>query len=245
MARSMPPARPHGDLEEVLPGVFFVSGTMKMSVTKFSRNMVVLRDGDRLVLVNSLRLGEEGLAALDALGRVTDVVRLAGFHGSDDPFYKERYGAKVWAVKGQTYFTGLNPAKGEIYFEPDALMEPGGELPLAGASLHRFDTEPAEGILRIAAGGGTIITGDSLQNWATADRWFNWLARFVMGRMGFLEPHQLGPGWVKSLKPNPAQVAAVLELNFENVLPGHGAAVLGDGPAKYRPVIEAYVASTG
>ena len=54
-----------------------------------------------MILVNSVRLDVAGLAALEALGRVTDVIRLAGNHGMDDPFYKDRYGAKVWAVRGQ------------------------------------------------------------------------------------------------------------------------------------------------
>ena len=59
------------------------------------------------MLINSLRLDEEGLAKLDELGKVTDVIRLGGFHGSDDPFYKERYGATSWAIEGQVYFNGV------------------------------------------------------------------------------------------------------------------------------------------
>jgi len=209
---------------------------------RFSRNMVVLREGDRLVLVNTLRLDTQRLAALDALGRVTDVIRLAGFHGSDDPFYKDRYGCTVHAVRGQTYFSGVDPKKGEIYFTADAALDAGSPLPVEGASLYVIDTDPTEGILRVPAGGGTLITGDSLQNWAAPDAYFNLAARMGMRAMGFFGPHRLGPGWIKSLKPDPSQLAGILDLGFVNVLPCHGAPVLGGGPEKYRPAIEAYAA---
>src|SRR6478735_11956040 len=105
-SRAHPPALAHGTLSEVLPNIFFVTGTMRMPgplPVTFSRNMSVVREGKRLILINSVRLDDEGLRALDALGTVTDVVRVAGYHGRDDPFYKERYGAKVWVVKGQRY----------------------------------------------------------------------------------------------------------------------------------------------
>lgn len=242
--RPFPAARPHGELAEVLPDVFLVTGSMAMGPMRFSRNMVVVREGERLVLVNTVRLDPAGLAALDALGRVTDVLRLGGFHGSDDPFYKDRYGCTVHAVRGQTYFAGLDPAKGEIYFEPDAALDAGAPLPLAGASLVVFGTRPPEGLLRIPAGGGTLVSADSLHNWGP-DRYFNLIARLGMRLMGFLKPHQLGPGWVKGVKPDPGEIRGILDLDFANVLPGHGAPVLGDAPERYRPTIDAYAPPAG
>ncbi len=220
--------------------MFIVTGTIGMGPMKFSRNMVVLRQADRLVLVNTVRLDDAGLAALDDLGKVSDVIRLAGFHGSDDPFYKDRYGCTVSAVRGQTYFSGLNPKKGKVYFTPDEYLDADSQLPVEGASLYVFNTEPSEGILRIPAEGGTLITGDSLQNWAKADRYFNFPGKLIMRAMGFLKPNQLGPAWVKQIKPNPSEVAGVLDLDFANLLPSHGAPVLGDAADKFRPTIGAY-----
>src|SRR5215212_2095891 len=107
---SFPPALPHGELREIFPDVFFVTGSIAMPgpvPVRFSRNMVVVRQGARLVLVNSMRLTDGGLRALDALGRVTDVLRLAGFHGADDAFYKGHYGAKVSVIAGQRYQRGF------------------------------------------------------------------------------------------------------------------------------------------
>lgn len=243
MSHPIPAAQRHGDLQEVMPDIFFVSGSMKMGPPRFSRNMVVIRQGERLVIVNSMRLDDAGLAALDALGKVTDVIRLAGFHGSDDRFYKERYDAKVWALRGQTYFTGINPAKGEIYFTPDVYMDADTDLPVAGVSLYRFESDPPEGALLLGVDGGTLITGDSLQNWATTDRYFNWIGKLGMRMMGFVGPHKLGPGWIGSAKPTAEMLTGALDLGFANVLPAHGSPVMGDAVEKYRPAVDAYIAS--
>lgn len=241
--RPFPPAHPHGDLLEVFPDVFLITGSFPIGPMRISRNMVVLRQGERLVLVNTVRLDEARLAALDALGRVTDVIRLAGFHGSDDPFYRDRYGCTVHAIRGQTYFTGLDPRAGEIYFEPDALLEADSPLPIDGASLVVFSTSPPEALLRIPAGGGTLISGDSLQNWATADAFFDEAGAQVMARRGFIAPHQLGRGWIVNSRPDHGEIAGILSLGFANVLPGHGAPVIGGAPEKYRPAIAAYLRS--
>ncbi len=45
---------------------------------QFSRNMVIVREGERLIIINSVRLNEEALAELEQLGTVTDVIRLGG-----------------------------------------------------------------------------------------------------------------------------------------------------------------------
>src|SRR5437868_15397210 len=94
--RPFPSAPAHGEINEVLPGLYFVTGGMKMPgplPVRFSRNMTVVKQGDRVVLVNTVRLGDAGLAAIDKLGKVTDIIRLAGNDGADDPFYADRYGA--------------------------------------------------------------------------------------------------------------------------------------------------------
>jgi hypothetical protein len=235
---------PHGALQEVLPDVFVVRGTMGMGPMRFSRNMAVIREGDRLVVVNSVRLNDQGLAQLDALGTVTDVIRIAGFHGSDDPFYKDRYGCAVHAIEGQTYFSGLDPRKGEIYFEPDHLLTAGSPLPLDGASLYVLSTRMSEGILRIPHGGGTIIVGDCLQNWAKADAQFNLLARIGMWGMGFLKPAQIGPEWAKAMKPAKAEMLGILDLDFDHLVPAHGDTVVGGAKPLFRPTIERYAART-
>lgn len=240
-ARPHPPSRPHGALQEVLPGLFFVTGTVAMPgpvPMRFSQAMTVVKSGDRLVLVNAMRLDEAGLVALDRLGRVSDVIRLAAFHGSADPFYQERYRAKVWAAAGAPYMPGFDP-KAEPYFEPDVRYGPDTPLPLEGARVHLFGSTPPEALLYLPVHGGTVVAGDALQNFEAADAYFNGLGKLVMKLMGFLKPLNLGPGWLKQAKPPKEHLKAVLELPpFENLLPAHGAPVLGGAQQKFRPAIE-------
>jgi hypothetical protein len=239
--RPHPDALPHGELREVLPGIHFVTGTVPLPgpmPVRFSRNMTIIREGDRLVIVNSMRLDDAGLAALDKLGKVTDVVRIAANHGMDDPFYRERYKAKVWVVKGQRYTAGFDTNKPDVYFEPDVEMDASTELPVAGARLYRIDSNPPEGLLVLERHGGTVVTGDCLQNWAATDEYFSWLARPMMKMMGFIKPHNVGPGWLKQGKPPKEQLRGILDLEFANVLTSHGAAVIGGARDHYRPAIE-------
>lgn len=239
--RPHPPARKHGELAEVLPDLFFVTGTIQMPgplPVRFSRNMTVVRRGDRLVLVNSVRLDDAGLAALDKLGKVTDVIRLAANHGMDDPFYAERYGAKVWVVKGQRYTAGFNTSRPDTYFTPHHELDATTAPPIDGARLVVFDSTPPEGMLLLPDHGGVMISGDCLQNWAAPDAYFSWPGKVLLKMMGFIRPHNIGPGWLKQGKPPKDQLRAISEHRFANVLPAHGAPVIGDAGTRYRPAIE-------
>ena len=243
--RPFPPVRPHGALREVLPDVFVVTGSINIGPLRFSRNMTVVRQGEDLVLINTVRLDEDGLAALDALGTVREILRIGGWHGSDDPFYKDRYGCPVSAVEGQRYYEGTNPKKGNTYFEADRELEADSALPIEGASLYVVHSDPPEAILRIPAGSGTLIAADALQHWPRADDYFNLAGRVGMGLGGMVKPHTMMKPWVDKYTPPKAEVAGILELGFDNVLPGHGEAVIGGALEKFRPAIEAYVGSAG
>jgi hypothetical protein len=240
--RPFPPALPHGEIREVFDDLFFVTGTVGLPgplPVRFSRNMTVVREGDRLTVVNSVRLSDAGLKELDALGRVTDVIRLAGFHGSDDAFYKERYGAKVWAVAGQRYTAGFDARAKESYFTADAEVDETTMVPpIAGARLYVFASKPPEALLVLARDGGIVVCGDCLQHWHETDKYFSWLGGLMMRIMGFIKPHNVGPGWLKQAKPSAAQLRGILDLDFEHVLPAHGGPVVGGAKAAFRAAIE-------
>lgn len=240
--REHPPALPHGELEEIFDDVFFVMGSVRMPgplPVRFSRNMVVVREGEALTLIHSLRLDDAGLAALDGLGEVRHVIRVAGFHGMDDPFYKERYGATVWAVDGAVYSSGFEIDESKAYFQADAYVKEGDELPIGDASLFCFEGQVAEALVKLDREGGVLVTGDSLQNWASTDAYFSLLGKAMMRVMGFLKPCNVGPGWLRGARPTPASVERLKELEFEHVLPAHGIPVIGDAKAKFTPAIEA------
>lgn len=241
VARPFPPALPHGALREVLPGLHVVTGTVALPgplPVRFSRNMTVVQDGERLILINTVRLDDTGLAALDRLGKVTDVIRLAGNHGLDDPFYADRYQAKVSVVRGQRYTAGFKTSSPITYFTPDVELDPASPLPIPGARLYVFRSTPPEGLLVLDRDGGVCISGDCLQHWHAPDPYFSFLGRTMMKMMGFIKPYNIGPGWLKQCKPPRDELKGVLGLSFAHVLPAHGEPVIGDARAKYQPAIE-------
>lgn len=246
-SKNFPAPYPHGDLEEILPDIFVVPGSVKLPgpPLRFSRNMIVLRHEGALTLVNTVRLNDAGLTALDALGKVEHVIRIAGFHGMDDPFYKDRYGAQVWALKGQVYASGFNNIKADPkrYFSPDVEMDSATALPIPGARLIVISGVTPEGILHLERDGGVLITGDALQNWDRVDPYFNFLAGPVMRLMGFIKAHNVGPGWLKQAQPKADDLAQVLALEFDKVLPCHGAPVMSGAKAAYLPALERAVQS--
>ena len=87
--------------------------------------------------------------------------------------------------------------------------------------------------------GGILVSGDALQNWRTADRFFSLPAKLLMRMMGFIKAHNLGPGWLKMARPDHDAVRGLLDLDFDHVLPAHGAAVIGGAKQAYTPVISA------
>lgn len=224
-----PKALPHGPIEEVFPDVFFVTGAMETVLQnmdwRFSRNMVVVREGDRLVVVNSVRLTDEGHEALDGLGKVTDVVRLGSMHGRDDPFYVDRYDANYWTMPGMTHETGL---------AADQYLLPDGAMPLSDATVFEFRTSKMpEGILRLDRSGGILIACDALQNWLAPDEYFSDASRELMQGMGFFTPANLGPVWMQAAEPEAEDFARLSELSFSHALCGHGEPLRDKAKASY------------
>lgn len=191
-----------------------------------------------------MRLTDAGLSELEKLGRVATVIRIGGFHGRDDGFYRERYGAKVFALAGQHYSRKINADPlAQDYLQPDGWLDAATPLPIEGVSLFLFAGTPPEAALLVEREGGILVTGDALQNTAAPDEYANLVGRLLMRTVGAYKPYALGPGWLKAAKPTAEEVARILELSFAHVLPGHGEPVLGDAREKYRPAIEALRAS--
>ncbi len=212
------PVMPHGDISPVFDDVFFVTGTTRPKFMdldwQFSRNMTIVRESGNLTLINSVRLDDAGLAALDALGRVVNVVRLGAFHGIDDRFYVDRYAPRLWALPGMTHDGGL---------ATDAELIVGGPMPVADASLFVFatSTQP-EGILRLDRAGGILVSCDSLQNWSEADEFFDAGSAARMDEAGFFHPANIGPGWRQACSPEAADFVRLKELSFRHLLSAHG-----------------------
>lgn len=213
---SFPSALAHGPIEAAFSDVFVVSGAMETVLMdldwQFSRNMTIVRDGERLILINTIRLDDEGLAALDRLGTVTDVIRLGALHGRDDAFYLDRYDASYWVTPGLE--------------NGESVAQPLGEapaMPIDGATLFQFRTSNIpEGVIHLDRDGGILIACDALQNWLGPDEHFCDASRERMESMGFFTPANIGPVWMQAAEPGPEDFQRLRELSFRHALCGHG-----------------------
>lgn len=246
---TFPKALKHGNIKELFKNIFLVTGSVALKAPSlkfgpmkmvFSRNMVIIKQGDELTLINSVRLNDAGLNELDRLGTVKHIVRLAAFHGMDDPFYKDRYQAQVWSVNAP-YTPGfkIGASEEEAYFKPDTVLSTDTQLPIDQARYIEFKScTPNESVLLLQRDNGILIAGDSLQNWGKPDEFFNLTARFIMQKAGFIKPYNIGPGWLKFTKPDLNEIKAALDVPYECLLPAHGEPIMQGAKAKYDATLD-------
>jgi hypothetical protein len=239
---------PHGTLEAVFENIWFVRGAWDMPLAlkpRISRSMTVIRDAESgdLTLVNSMRLSEEGLKQLEAIGAIKHVVRLASMHGADDGFYRDRYGAKVYALHGTAYTRGLtaDAEPGESYFEADEIFDAGSKLPIRNARVYVMDSPRLrEASILLDRDGGILLSGDFFHNTPEPDEFTNVIAGIGMRLFGLARPCNMGVGWVMLTKPDRDDLLGILDIPFEHVLPIHGEPVIGNAKERYRPAIETF-----
>jgi hypothetical protein len=219
-----PQQLPHGDLVEVFPDVFFVSGQVQPSfggrTFKSSRNMTVVRDGSALTLVGTLRLDDAGLQHLEALGTVTNLVKLGANHGRDDAFYLDRYSAQLWAFPGMPHERGVST---------DRALVPGRAGPISDAESFVYETSAKpEGHLLIRREGGILLACDSLQNSTEPNEYFDEVSTEMMRANGFFRRANIGPGWRHGNNVKASDFTRLKALKFRHLLSGHGPPLLND-----------------
>lgn len=229
------PALPHGPINEVLPDVFFVTGTRKGEFLganwHFSRNMTILRHGNELAIINSVRLTEEGLAQLESLGSVRHLLRIGALHGIDDPFYLQRYSPHYWSLVG-------GPDEGLP--DPEHALGDGTAGPFPGTTFFGFEhSRMPEFILRLEGNDGVLIACDALQNWREPDEFFSEDSIAMMTQMGFFVPANVGPVWRQLNEPGPEDFLRLRELPFRHVLCGHGQPLLNTAREEYSQTFAA------
>ena len=233
-ASNYPAAMPHGPMERIGTDVFFVPGSIRLGpMMKISRNMVVVRDSDDLTLIDPVRLSPEGEASLEALGTVRHVIRLGCFHGIDDPYTVNRFGAEFWCQ-----------AESTRYPEPPCnhLLSVGDELPIHDAELFVFrETKQPECALLIKRDGGILLTCDSIQHYGDWGR-HSLVARIMMRRMGFTKSTLVGPLWLKFLTKEGGSIRPdferLLEWHFDRLATAHGTPMLGGAHQAVTSAVE-------
>ena len=224
-----PAAMPHGEIRELYPDVFFVTGTMRAELMgsnwQFSRNMIIVREGSDLTLVNTVRLDEDGLKALDELGTVKNIMRIGDLHGLDDAFYLARHSPDYWGLPGMTQKGGV---------APDKFLTQDGKRPLNDCSVFTFQTtNRPECVLRLDREGGIMLACDALQNWVASDKYFDEPSEKLMNEMGFFTKANCGVLWMKVNEPKPDDFLRLRDVSYEHALCGHGEPLQGGADAFY------------
>ncbi len=208
-----PAAMPHGSISEAFPDVFTVTGTFRFGPgVSITRNMTIVRSGGELTLMNSVRLSPEGEAELEKLGKVTHLCRIGSFHGADDPYYKDRFGVKLWAPPG---------IKQPGDLKADEELKP-GNAPLSDLEVFAYEkAKQPEVALNYKKHGGILVTCDSYQNWTTFDG-CSFIGKLMMKAMGF-GPTLIGGPWTKAVGSHvKADFDRLLEADFSHLAPAHG-----------------------
>jgi len=219
------PLMPHHGLQPIAENTWFVQGSVNLNrFVRLQRNMVALRHGGELTLINAIRLDDAGLAALEQLGRIAHVVKIGG-HGMDDAFYLDRYGATHWALPEPAARLGAEVLSTE-------------HLPHPGLSLFVFqDTKEPEGALVWEVDGGLLINCDSVQHWEPSDL-MSLSAKVVTKVFGFQKPAQIGPLWLKVMTPEGGSLEPDFErliaMPFRHIVGGHGGLCRDEGKPLLR-----------
>ncbi|MCB9507425.1 MAG: hypothetical protein H6698_05335 [Myxococcales bacterium] len=224
---------PHGPLIPLFDDVWMITGSVvMMPLMRIPRNMVVLRFGDALTLVSSVRLDDEGMRQLSALGRIENVVRI-GTHGMDDAWYVREHGAALWAPPNTRHARGLTTARelrpgAAPHPQLDAFLFENTRAPEA-ALLHRRHR--------------LLITCDSVQHWVDTAG-CSPPAKLASHAIGFLKrPTQIGPPWRKRMTPDGGSLEPdfrrLVELEFDHLVGGHGAIRRDDARQRLRDTVDA------
>ncbi|MFI4938187.1 MAG: hypothetical protein ACHQJ6_06740 [Candidatus Berkiellales bacterium] len=228
------PLWPHGDIKEIFSNIYYVAGTnitthegMKL---QHSRNMVIVKNNDELTLINTVRLNDKGLAALEKLGKVINVVRIGAFHGRDDAFYLDRYAAKLWAIKGM---------KHEHNKLTDFELTTQGKMPFPHCSFFNFETSShPEGILHIHQEGGILITCDSIKNWTAEDAFFTEETAMLYQKLGLFGSATISKIWQQACNIKAADFARLKLLTFRHLISAHGEPLLNEAHEKLSETIQ-------
>jgi hypothetical protein len=223
MQKQYTPQWEHGAITEIFPNIFFVMGTNKAHYEgvdiQTSRNMIIVKNGDEITLINTVRLDEAYLKIIESMGKVKNIVKIGSFHGRDDAFYLDRYKAKLWALKGMTHDNGV---------KTDIDLVPNGKMPFPDSSLFVFEaTTQPEGIIHIDRDGGILITCDSIKNWTHIDNYFSEQTGKAFMQQGLIKSANVDTVWVNAMHPKLHDFKRLLaSFKFQNLLSAHGQPLL-------------------
>lgn len=225
------PALPHAPIRELFPDVFVVRGSITLGpLVSIARNMIIVREGRDLTLVNSVRLSDEGERELEKLGRVKHLVKVGLYHTRDDAWVRHRFDPTYWAPVPKDDKT-------------EKLVD-GGAGPLAKARVFSFEAakEGEAALIVEQEAGNLLVTCDSVQNWTDTEG-CSFVGGLVTRMMGFIEPAKIGPIWLKNMtQGQPTKMKPdferLLSLDFRHLIAGHGTLLRDEAKEALRASVE-------
>lgn len=221
---SFPAVCPHDPIEEIAADLFMVRGSVPLNaLLTITRNMAIVRHDGELTLVNSVRLSPSEEARLRELGSVRRIIRLGPFHGRDDAYYRETFGAELWTPGDSSAYPDS---------KPDRIFDEATEAPFPDAGFFCFrGTKQPEGALWLRGGSGVLLACDAIQHYGDY-RHCNLPARLLMPWIGFPRTTILGPFWLKLMTPEGASLEnefgrLLSTCSFETLLSAHGSLLRG------------------
>ena len=229
------PAYAHNAIEELFENVFWVHGSIKMAPgMTMNRNMIILKQGGELTLINPVRLNSQEELKLCALGNIKHVLRLGDFHGLDDQYYIDRFNAEFWCQKGQS-----------IYKEPIAntIIEEGTPTPIDNSEFFIFSKAKFPEAALLLKDHDLLITTDSIQN-LTSWSYTTFLTKIILRLMGFKKELLIGKPWIKRVTPKGESMREdferLLDLDFDHIIAAHGTLLRGNA----KPTLQQVVTNT-
>ncbi|MEA0970518.1 hypothetical protein Megvenef_00484 [Candidatus Megaera venefica] len=225
------PAWPHGEIKQIFDDIFFVSGINKTVhdgvELQHSRNMIIVREEGKLSLINSVRLTDIGLIALEKLGQVDKVISIGAFHGRDDAFYVNKYQAALWALPGMQNQHGCRI---------DVVFTAQGQQPFANCSLLIYATANfPEAVIYIKQHDGILLSCDSIKNWLSADEYFSEQTAATYKEQVFFGKATISKIWQQAMAVKASDFERLKQLSFRHLLSAHGEPLLNTA---YQDVLD-------
>jgi hypothetical protein len=219
------PVRPHGKLVKVVDDVYLLEGSFPMMPgVRFGRSMTIVKNGDDLTVINSVRVDEETEGEIKKLGSIKNLVRLNTAHGVDDPYYFKTFKPKYYSIAEEP----MENAPHDINLTEES------EVPIPGAKLIVFKKKKPEFecAMWIPQGGGTLVSCDAIQNGATPDH-ASFLGQGFCSMVGFAKPCNCPFMWRQLYGMDHwNEMERILALDWDNLCSGHGPAKIGGAKAE-------------
>ena len=223
----------HQTITPVFENVYSLVGSMKLfNLFKYSRNMIILKDSDRLCLVNPVRLNEEEEQKLLSMGKIHSILKLGRLHSVDIPYYMDKFSPKLWASCEDSFLKKYD-------YSIDIDLEKTSSIPFLDIQIYSFKTSKEnEAVAYLPQDGGVLLACDALVNMKKIDPMANWPVRTLSKILP--EPTYIGPNWYKAMKPKKEDFEDILKFKFDKMIPAHGPILKGQADMKMKDYLDSF-----